>query len=57
MEKKNLIKKIKEEQRESLLKLGYSEEQTEFLNDIVDVKFFGGNPSKVVLKNGEELYL
>lgn len=57
MDKRNLIEKIKIEQKEKLSSFGYTEEQMEFLNDIVDVKFFRGKPSRIVLKNGTELYL
>ena len=57
MNKEELIEKIKRDERERLLGYGYSEEQIDFLNDIVDVKFFNGLPSKVVLKDGSELYL
>ena len=57
MDKKNLIEKIKKEQKEKLSSFGYTEEQMEFLNDIVDVKFFRGKLSRIVLKNGTELYL
>lgn len=53
----NLIEKIKEEQKEKLLKLGYSEKQAEFLDDIVEVILFRGLPSRIILKNGTELYL
>ena len=57
MDKRNLIEKIKIEQKEKLSSFGYTEEQMEFLNDSVDVKFFRGKPSRIVLKNGIELYL
>lgn len=57
MDKRNLIEKIKIEQKEKLSSFGYTEEQMEFLNDSVDVKFFRGKPSRIVLKNGTELYL
>lgn len=55
--KKTLIEKIKRESRQRLSSFGYTEEQMGFLNDIVDVKFFRGKPSRIVLKNGTELYL
>ena len=57
MDKRNLIEKIKIEQKEKLSSFGYTEEQMEFLNDSVDMKFFRGKPSRIVLKNGIELYL
>lgn len=57
MDKKILIKKIQEEEKERLKKLGYSDEQIDFLNDIIDVKFFNGRPSRIVLKDKTELYL
>lgn len=57
MDKKNLIEKIKKEQKEKLSSFGYTEEQMDFLNNIIDVKFFRGKPSRIVLKNGTELYL
>lgn len=57
MDKKTLIKKIQEDEKERLKNLGYSEEQIDFLNDIADVKFFNGRPSRIVLKDKSELYL
>lgn len=57
MDKKILIKKIQEEEKERLKKLGYSDEQIDFLNDIIDVRFFNGRPSRIVLKDKTELYL
>lgn len=57
MDKKALIKKIQEEEKERLKKLGYSDEQIDFLNDIIDVRFFNGRPSRIVLKDKTELYL
>ena len=57
MNKKNLIEKIKKEQKEKLSSFGYTEEQMDFLNGIIDVKFFRGKPSKIVLKDKTELYL
>lgn len=57
MDKKNLIEKIKKEQKEKLSSFGYTEKQMDFLNNIIDVKFFRGKPSRIVLKNGTELYL
>lgn len=57
MSKKDLIKKIQNKQKERLLNIGYSEKQVEFLNDIVDVILFRGLPSRIVLRNGTELYL
>lgn len=57
MDKKNLIEKIKKEQKEKLSSFGYTEEQMDFLNNIIDVKFFRDKPSRIVLKNGIELYL
>lgn len=51
------IKKIQEEEKERLKKLGYSDEQIDFLNDIIDVRFFNGRPSRIVLKDKTELYL
>lgn len=57
MTKQEIIEKIKEEQKERLLKIGYKEENTAFLNDIVDVCFFGRESSRIILKNGTELYL
>ena len=56
-DKKTLIEKIKKESRQKLSSFGYTEEQMDFLNDIVDVKFFRGKPSRMVLKDGMELYL
>ena len=56
-DKKTLIEKIKKESRQKLFSFGYTEEQMDFLNDIVDVKFFRGKPSRMVLKDGMELYL
>lgn len=57
MDKKTLIKKIQEEERERLKNLGYSEEEINFLDDIVDVWFFNGRPSIIILKDGSKLYL
>ena len=57
MDKKALIEKIKKESRQRLSSFGYTEEQMAFLNDIIDVKFFRGKPSRIVLKDGMELYL
>lgn len=57
MDKKLLIKKIQKEEKERLKNLGYSEKQIDFLNDIVDVRFFNGRPSRIVLKDKTELYL
>ena len=57
MDKKNLIEKIKKEQKEKLSSFGYTEEQMDFLNNIIDVKFFRGKPSRIILKDGMELYL
>lgn len=57
MDKKILIKKIQEEEKERLKNLGYSEEEINFLDDIIDVWFFNGRPSITILKDGTKLYL
>ena len=49
--------RVTKEQKEKLLSFGYTEEQMDFLNGIIDVKFFRGKPSKIVLKDKTELYL
>lgn len=56
-DKKTLIEKIKKESRQKLSSFGYTEEEMKFLDDIVDVIFFRGKPSRIVLKDGMELYL
>ena len=57
MNKPSLIQEIQKQVKERLLNLGYSEEQIDFLDDIVNVYFFNGVPSRIILKDGSELFL